>query len=461
MPEYADSRYMWDAEDLEQNPALTPAQFRAYARAGDGLLDESTDGESLSTLRNGELDWAFFSHEVINYWNQFQHGIPFEGPGLVKLEYSPKDLNPEYKGMDNQELEDKRWDFRTVISPELLIVRSSDVSETEEDIDKDLQHLYGEEWKEVEKVADAPEAAEDEEDEVGAGEHEAGAGGIGGVGALGSSSVVLPERFASPVTAFRYQKDLDAVTFDTKLSKMEAGAMLMYLYQKDQQERKREDDVKGANATNASMAEWDWINKYKHTEFGDHFAGEEHPDTVVLDYFHDAIETMPEHVIERHFGAKNQIFNPREFVQQAFDKFEQDIPVSPLQRLTKTVDRVEDVPKVMTAMLEGVQADSVPEDRRAQFARFKQMLYRWTQYTELRSQQHGANEQKLLSHREQLMDEFRRIKGGEVVDRPETEHLVCLCVCVSVCMYVFYRFDFVCILLDFHLYCLRACLRHT
>ncbi len=228
---------------------------------------------------------------------------------------------------------------------------------------------------------------------------------------------------------FRYQKDLDQVTFDTQLTKHQAAWLLEYIYQQDLREQRKkasienlpdeeksDDDIIDA----ADSDEFEWLEKYQYGEFGDHLLQENDPDDVVEHYFHDAVNTLPDEILEKYFGPKNTILQPRLFVKEV-QEFRRKLSKE-LGSLTRVIPDEDSVPFVLLEMTQKFE-DDIPEERRVQFANFKQMLYSWTQYTELRSQQHGANEQLLLAHREKLMKTFQDIRTGSLEYRPETEHM--------------------------------------
>ncbi len=105
MPQHLDERYLWDRGDLPIEPLVTPEQYRAVIRArsddsapvvaegeltsGAASAQEENDGKEsyLETLRGGEKDWAFFTSEVIDYYNQFLKGESFAGCSTQYLYY--------------------------------------------------------------------------------------------------------------------------------------------------------------------------------------------------------------------------------------------------------------------------------------------------------------------------------------------------------------------------------------
>jgi hypothetical protein len=468
LPEYVDERYLWHPDEMKMfNPpdTFTPEQYRAFVWAGG---DQLYTGEPL-----GDTDFAQFSQSVINYWNNFQQGLPFEGPGLVKLEYA-KTRTSNFDGKTDQELLSRRWDLRKEMAPDALDVMEDSATSSEET--GNLAHLYDS----AEEAAAPEEVSTPSETESGV--------------QLGFQLSQLPTEYISPAHAFRYSKDRDALTFDSKLTPAQAGAMLVRVYQEEQRNRARLDEENKA-VDPPDDAERAWLDKYKFKNLGDHLIKELPPDEIVYHYFHDLVESLPDRMLARHFGPKNEVFNPREFVSlaleahtqnmlafdgdayltrtlellrakfieagnsiDAFDskvagfssedrvaegiKFfnEQGIYLSakdvreasstlkadvnsPVAKVARVISSLQDVPRVMSEMAHSIQTDGVPENRRTQFAQFKQMLYSWTQYTELRSQQYGANEQELLNHREQLMREFSKLKHGNIRYHADSEHL--------------------------------------
>ncbi len=130
MPAHLDDRYLNDPEELDPQPVLTPEAYRAYVQNG-GIETPEQLGHLLD-LRQGDVSWAFFTQEVIDFWNNFQHGIPIQGPGLVKLKYNPRKSAID---LSDEKIVEERWELRKEISPEALCVHS------DTDTSSEVRHL--------------------------------------------------------------------------------------------------------------------------------------------------------------------------------------------------------------------------------------------------------------------------------------------------------------------------------